>query len=155
MASYENVFHILLTKGYLNLSDKNTLIDLQTVNKKTYLLLYSKVQAFYNTYIQSNRMCVLKQMNTLAKLIDGFEYNNNILQTKMYKYVILCYENWSWICMEEQYKTKFMVPISVYFKLFLEQKHLTMKDILPNCCTNYTHFHHQTKSSSGFKSIEL
>ena len=94
-------------------------------------------------------------MNMLARLINEFEYNNNILHNKMYDYIIHCYRNWSWISMDEKYKRKLIIPTSKYFEKFLLEKCLKINDILPNYNTNYTHFHHQSKTVSGYKTIDV
>lgn len=155
MKSYENIFHLLISKGYMDLSNASLLITFQLVNKKSYMLLYSKSTALYKKHIHLKNITIINEMNTLARLIDEFEYNNNILHNKMYDYIIHCYKHWSWISIEEQYKCKLNIPTSKYFEDFLVKKFLKIYDILPNYHTNYTHFHHQSQSASGYKSIKF
>ena len=155
MKSYDDVLYLLITKGYMDLSNVKFLVTFQLVNKKSYLLLYSKSRALWKQHIHLKNISTLNEMNTLARLINEFKYNNNILHNKMYDFIIHCYTNWSWISMDEQYKSKLIIPSSKYFKMFLSSKHLKINDMLPKYSTKYTHFHHQSQSFSGYKSIEF
>ena len=152
---YTNVLVLLIQNKYIDLHNQRFVIDIQMMNKTLYMLLYPIVDKFYEAHIQSLNMDVIKYMNNLAKIINEFKYNNAILKSKMYEYVMRCYEMWSVISLNENLKSKLIVPKTPYFDEFLCERRIDMSDIFPDCTTNYTHYHHQTKTSSGFKQISF
>ena len=152
---YTNVLVLLIKNGHIDLDNKGLAIGIQMMNKTLYMLLYPTVNKFYEARIEASDLDVIKSMNNLAKIINEFKYNNAILKSKMYEYVMRCYEMWSVISLNEKLKSKLIVPKTPYFKEFLCERRIDMSDIFPDCATNYTHYHHQTQTSSGFKQISF
>ena len=153
MGDYTHVLIILIKKGYVDLTNTKHILELQSMNKQLYLQLFPVVNNLYHKFIEDNDIKKIKSMNNLALIIDQFKYNNNMLKSKMYQYIILCYENWSIISLNEYLKSNLLIPTTIFFKDFLAERNINMRDILPECKMSYTHYHHQSKTSSGFKQI--
>ena len=103
---YTNVLVLLIKNGHIDLDNKGLTIGIQMMNKTLYMLLYPTVNKFYEAHIESSDLDVIKSMNNLAKIINEFKYNNAILKSKMYEYVMRCYEMWSVISLNEKLKSK-------------------------------------------------
>ena len=149
----EGVIDILIRRKYINHMD---VIHLQMTNKSTYMFLYERVNVLYKNYIQSDayKERVVKTLNHSSLMIDAFVYTNNKLLTNMlFDFIIMCYENWHWLTMNDHYRNKLKLPQAPHFKAFLKERGITIHDILPNVQVTYTHFHRPSKSFSYYKNI--
>lgn len=137
------------------LFEPKELVQLQTVSKSTYLALFPVLHELYQQYLKSDkyRLRVLNEMNHLSYMIDQFKWQNKILNNKMYEYVILCYENWSWITLDN-HTQQLQVPSSNHFVKFLQEHGIQIHEILPNIEFHYTHHHRPTKSFTYYKTIK-
>lgn len=147
---YTDVLIILITKGYVDFTQVKQFMQLQLFNKKLYLTLYPKVDSFYDAYVRRQQLETITKLNNLAAIIDNFKYNNTILKSRMYEYIMLLYANWSVLSMNESLRSKVRIPTISYFREFLDEHAISISSILPQYKMHYTHYHHQSKTSSGF-----
>jgi hypothetical protein len=130
--------------------DTSDLVNLSFINSRMYVNLHSYVNTLYTKFIKSNlfKNKVISLLNYKANIINDLKFNNsyvNELSNKyMYEYVILCYENWVWLSIDE-YKNKLNIPNSSIFTHFMDERKINMKSILPSVKFVYTHIHRPTK----------
>ena len=131
------------------------IVHIQMLNKTLYVNLFHKVQHMYNVYIKSDKYksSVLTYLNKTSHIIDQFKWNNKLLTNLMYQYLISCYENWSWLTMNDKYKQQLIFPKSKHFSYFLKDHGIAMHDVLPPIEFHYTHQHRPTKSYTYYKTI--
>jgi hypothetical protein len=146
----ELVLDILINRHKIN---ELEIIQLQMTNKAFYMFLYKNVKSLYKAYIKSDkyRQSVIHTLNYTSRIIDEFRHNNKILSNMIFDYIILCYENWHWLTMNEHYRARLNIPQALHFKAFLNDRQISISDILPNVHVTYTHFHRPTKSFSYYK----
>ena len=125
------------------------------INKTMYVNLFHKVQYFYDNYIHSNKfkLNVITYLNKTSNIIDQFKWNNKLLTNMMFDYLITCYENWSWLTMNDSYKQRLKLPKSKHFTGFLKEHGIAMHDVLPPIEFHYTHQHRPTKTYTYYKTI--
>jgi hypothetical protein len=145
---------IVATK-YAYAFDPKDLVHLQMTNRSLYVTLYPHVERLYSLFVKSDkyRGNVIRELNELAYMINQFKWVNKILNNKMYEYLILCYENWSWITLDN-YKQLLIVPNSKHFSRFMQDRGIRMNELLPNVEFHYTHHHRPTKSFTYYKTIK-
>ena len=143
--------HIVATKYLL---DPKDLIHLHMVDKERYMSLYPKVREMYDAYLNSDkyRRDTIRDMNKMSNMINQFKWRNKILNNMMYDYIIICYENWSWITLNN-FKTKLKWPSSIHFERFLQEHGIKHNDLLPSVEFHYTHHHRPTKQFTYYKTI--
>lgn len=145
----------LVATRYAHVLDTRDFIHLQMTNVSLYITCFPKVREMYDAYIKSDkyRKNVICELNTLAYMINQFQWKNKILDNKMYDYLIMCYENWSWITLDN-YKNDMCLPTSTHFTRFLQEHGIKIHDMLPAIEFNYTHHHRPTKSYTYYKTIK-
>jgi len=131
------------------------LIHLHLVNKQMYLSVYEYVNNRYKVYIQSDifKQKTITSFNHSSYMIDAFEHDNKMLNNMMFEYVITCYDNWHWLSMCDNYRARLKIPSSQFFKTFLEERLLSISDILPKVQIHYTHHHRASKTFSYYKTV--
>jgi hypothetical protein len=135
--------------------ENRDILHLCITNKVMFTQFSPMIDTRYNTYIKSDKYKsrVVLELNKLSFMIDQFKFNNKILTNLMFDYLMGIYEHWAWIVFDESYYLKVKPPGSKHFSFFLNEKRLTMNDILPTVRFNYTHHHRPTKQFSYFKTI--
>lgn len=122
------------------------ILNLSFTNSGMYVHLYPYVDTLYIKFVKSDyfKKKVIDLLNYKANIINQFKYNTEISNKYMYEYLILCYENWIWLSIDE-YKKRLSIPKSSLYIHFLSEKKLDMKSVLPDIKFVYTHIHRPTK----------
>lgn len=150
--STESVLMLLCSADFLSDED---IIRVQMVNKTMYINLFPRVNMMYELFLNSDKykIHIVNHLNKASHIIDQFKWNNKLLSNMMFDYIITCYENWSWLTMNDSYKQQLKFPKSKHFMNFLKEHFISMHDILPPIEFHYTHQHRPTKSYTYFKTI--
>lgn len=145
----------LVVTKYAHVLDLRDLMNLQLTNKSMYVACFPKVHELYESYIKSDkyRRSVIRELNSVGYMINQFQWKNKILENKIYEYLIMCYENWSWITLDN-YKNDLQLPTSAHFTRFLKEHGIKIHELLPAIEFHYTHHHRPTKSYTYFKTIK-
>lgn len=146
----ESIVDVLIRNNTLGTME---IVRLQMTNKAMYIFLYERVNVLYKNYISSHayKEHVIRRLNDTSRMIDAFVYNNRLLNKMLFEFTIACYENWHWLTMNEAYRMRLNFPQSPHFKSFLDERGLTIKDIIPKIQVMYTHFHRPSKSFAYYK----
>jgi hypothetical protein len=140
-----------------NYLENQDVIHLCLTNRMVFKQLAPMIDTRYDLYVKSDpyKSRVVLELNKLSFMIDQFKFNNKILTNLMFEYLMGIYEHWAWIVFEEHYNRQVQSPRSKHFLSFLNEKCLTMNDILPTVHFNYTHQHRPTKQFSYFKTMQI
>jgi hypothetical protein len=152
--SIESVLMVICSTNCLLDED---IIRVQMVNKTMYVNLFHRVRHIYERYINSDKFKnnVVVYLNKTSNIIDQFKWNNKLLTNMMFDFIIACYENWSWLSMDDSYKQRLELPKSKHFTSFLKEHGIAMHDVLPPIEFHYTHQHRPTKTYTYYKTIYM
>lgn len=150
-----SVEHVLMLICCIDRLPDEDVIRVQMVNKTMYINLFHRVKRMYDLYTKSDKFKTnaVNYLNKTSNIIDQFKWNNKLLTNMMFDYVITCYENWSWLTMNDSYKERLNLPKSKHFAFFLKEHGIAMHDILPPVEFHYTHQHRPTKTYTYYKTI--
>ena len=143
---------ILIAKNYLS-NDVKSLSCIWLLNKITYISLYADIEKHYHIYIHSDkyRYYIIDILNSNAYMINEI-MSCKISDIILFDYLIMCYKNWNWLCIEK-YKQKLNIPNSKVFFSFLKNRLLTLDNILPNYNIKYIHSYIPEKEFKYYNSL--
>jgi hypothetical protein len=145
----------LVATKYAHVFNLRDFVHLQMTDKSMYITCFPRVQKLYESYLKSDkyRRSVIRELNAVGYMINQFQWNSKILENKMYDYLIMCYENWAWITLDN-YKHELCLPTSAHFTRFMREHGIHIQDLLPAVEFHYTHHHRPTKSFTYYKTIK-
>ena len=151
MCLISNTLIFVAKKCFQN--DVNTLSCVWLLNKVTYISLYLDIEYHYNVYINSDkyRYFIINTLNSSAKMINEI-MTCKISEIILFDYLIMCYQNWNWLCIEK-YKQKLKIPHSHVFFCFLKSRFLTIEHILPSYNIKYIHSYIPEKEFKYYNSL--
>ena len=120
-----------------------------------YMNFYHCLQNAYDEYIKSDtyKKRVIRQLNYETALIQDMRWSTKVSNNKIYEFLLVCYECWTWLS-KEPWRSKLKIPTNSVFCNFLKERGIDMNEVLPTFLIQYTHVHRPSKQYSRYEYLK-